>query len=111
MLRSCLLLMGLPLLAILGLLFFVGNNQTSEVVPAPQPIPLMPSPYYVPTATPIPPQYQSLEPAQQTATFIIRSATETSQALYGTPTFTPTFGSPTALPNFGATSTPFPNPT
>lgn len=110
MLRSCLLLMGLPLLAVLGLLFFVGNEQTGDAVPFPQTIPIVPSPYYVPTSTPIAPQ-GDLHPAQQTATFIIRSATETVQALYGTPTYTPTFGSPTALPNFEGVSSPFPNPT
>ncbi len=114
MLRSCLLLIGLPLLAALGLLFFVGIEQTGEAVPYPQPIPpeqLVPSPYVLPTTTPLSPRVSTLDPLYLTATALIRSATETMQVILGSLTPTPTFGSPTALPNFGATSTPFPNPT
>ncbi|MBI5930894.1 MAG: hypothetical protein HY862_16410 [Chloroflexi bacterium] len=111
MLKSCLLLVGVPLLVVLGLLFFVGNNQTGESIPYPQsipPQPFEPSPYVLPTDAPFTP---TLMWQQITATAIIREATERSQTLTGMPTLTPTVGSPTAVPYFGPTSTPFPNPT
>lgn len=108
MLKSCLFLIGLPLLAALGLFFFVGILQMDEAAPVPGVIPPAieaPSLDYVP---PMPPTQSEI---YQTATAIILFATETAQVTWGTPTATPTFGSPTALPTFEATSTPFPNPT
>jgi hypothetical protein len=111
-LKTCLFLTGLPLLFALGLLFFLGVEQSSgpqaEPFPFPQAItvePFMPVTPYEFQVTPIGPPL--LESAQMTATSIIRSATETAQFFLNTPT--PTFGSPTALPNFGATPTPTPS--
>ena len=112
MLKTCLFLTGLPLLFALGLLFFLGVEQSSgpqaEPFPFPQPItvepfmPVNPDEFQVtPTGPPL------LESAQMTATAIIRSATETAQFFLNT-TPTPTFGSPTALPNFEVTPTPTP---
>ncbi len=100
MLRSCLLLIGLPLLAVLGLLFFVGIEQTGDSGPI-LIEPVVPLPYDVPMITPLLPTPQPL----------FFTPTATAITPLGTPTATPTFGSPTAIPDFGATSTPFPNPT
>jgi hypothetical protein len=110
-LKTCLFLTGLPLLFALGLLFFLGFEQSSGSQPEPFPfppaitvepfIPITPYEFQVtPTGPPL------LESVQMTATAIIRAATETAQGFLATPT--PTFGSPTALPEFGATPTPTP---
>lgn len=110
MLKTCLFLTGLPLLFALGLLFFLGFEQSSGSQPEPFPfpqvitaepfMPITPYEFVTPTGPPL------LESAQMTATAIIRAATETAQYFLNTPT--PTFGSPTALPEFGATPTPTP---